>query len=120
MHVCDEGGPGFVNVSVRTITHARRVGVRLAFIDTPRSAQMTHSRRENEQDHGFAKLLKQRKVEDAKRICRIVHANAKSKGRSHVQKEIGRLMHHDEQELQSVWEGWHWEARSGTLRPGKT
>ena len=26
---CDEGGPGFVNVSVRTITNARRVGVRL-------------------------------------------------------------------------------------------
>ena len=26
---CDEGGPGFVNVSVRTITNARRVGLRL-------------------------------------------------------------------------------------------
>ena len=26
---CDERGPGFVNVSVRTITNARRVGVRL-------------------------------------------------------------------------------------------
>ena len=26
---CDEGGPGFVNVSVRTITNTRRVGVRL-------------------------------------------------------------------------------------------
>ena len=26
---CDEGGPGFVHVSVRTITNARRVVVRL-------------------------------------------------------------------------------------------
>ena len=26
---CDKGGPGFVNVSVRTITNARRVGARL-------------------------------------------------------------------------------------------
>ena len=26
---CDKGGPGFVNVSVRTITNARRVAVRL-------------------------------------------------------------------------------------------
>ena len=26
---CDEGGAGFVNVSVRTITNARRVGLRL-------------------------------------------------------------------------------------------
>ena len=26
---CDEGGPGFVNASVRTITNTRRVGVRL-------------------------------------------------------------------------------------------
>ena len=27
---CDEGGPGFVNVSLRTITNARRVGVPVA------------------------------------------------------------------------------------------
>ena len=26
---CDNGGPGFVNASVRTITNARQVGVRL-------------------------------------------------------------------------------------------
>ena len=26
---CDDGGPGFVNASVRTITNARQVGVRL-------------------------------------------------------------------------------------------
>ena len=29
---CDEGGPGFVKVSVRTITNARRVGLRLQSI----------------------------------------------------------------------------------------
>ena len=35
----------------------------------------------------------QRRVEDAKRICRMVHDNDKSKGLSHVQNEMGRLMH---------------------------
>ena len=53
------------------------------------------------------------KVEDAKRICRIVHESDKSKGLSHVQSEMGRLMHHDEQELLSVWEGWHWDDNKG-------
>ena len=57
----------------------------------------------------------QRKVEDAKRICRIVHENDKNKGLSHVQNEMGRLMHHDEQELLSVWEGWH--NKGGWLDP---
>ena len=41
----------------------------------------------------------QRTVEDAKRMCRIVHENDKNKGLRNVQKEMGRLMHHDEQEL---------------------
>ena len=45
-----------------------------------------------------------RKVEDAKRIRRIVLENDKNKGLSHVQNEMGRLMRHDEQELLSVWE----------------
>ena len=48
-----------------------------------------------------------------KRICRIVHANDKSKGLSDVQNEMGRLMHHDEQELLSVREGWHWDDNKG-------
>ena len=84
------------------------------------------SRRGDGRDHGFAKLLKQwkedqqeletrehqRKVEGAKKIRRIVHENDKNKGLSHVQNEIGRLMHHDEQEL-SVWEGWQWDDNKG-------
>ena len=51
----------------------------------------------------------QKKVEDAKRICRICHENDKSKSLSHVRNDMGRLMHHDELELLSVWEGWHWD-----------
>ena len=54
-------------------------------------------------------------VEDAKRIRRIVHENDKNKGLSHVQNEMGRLMHHDEQELLSVWEGWQWDDKKGGL-----
>ena len=38
-----------------------------------------------------------------RRIRRIVHENDKNKGLSHVQNEMGRLMHHAEQELLSVW-----------------
>ena len=57
-------------------------------------------------------------MEDAKRICRIVHENDKSKGLSHVQNEMGRLMPHDEQELLSVWERWHSDDnKSGWLDP---
>ena len=32
--VCDEGRPGFVNVSVRMMTNARRVGVRMQSLCT--------------------------------------------------------------------------------------
>ena len=61
---CDEGGPGFVNVSVRTITNARRVGLRLQSKcrSMHRHAQVNADNtfeKGNEQDHGFAKLLKQ-------------------------------------------------------------
>ena len=50
------------------------------------------------------------KTQDAKRIRGIVHDN---KGTSHVQDEIGKLMHHDEQELLSLCEGWHWDDNKG-------
>ena len=61
---------------------------------------------------------KKRKVEDVKRIRRIVRENDKNKDLSHVQNEMGKLMHHDEQELFSVWEGWHWDDnRGGWLDP---
>ena len=56
---------------------------------------------------------RQRKVEDAKRICRIFRENDKNKDLSHVQSEMGKLMRHDEQELLSVWEGWHWDDNKG-------
>ena len=67
-----------------------------ACIDTLRSTRPTQSRRGNGEDRGFAELLwrsslkedhqelktreHQRMVEDAKRICRIVHENDKNKG----------------------------------------
>ena len=44
-----------------------------------------------------------------KRICRIVRENDKNEDLSHVQSEMGKLTHHDEQELLSVWEGCHWD-----------
>ena len=54
-----------------------------------------------------------RKAEYAKRIRGIVHENNKNKGLSHEKNEMGKLMRHDEQELLSVWEGWHWDDRKG-------
>ena len=38
-----------------------------------------------------------------KRTRGIVRENDKNKDLSHVQSEMGNLMHHDEQELLSVW-----------------
>ena len=54
-----------------------------------------------------------RKTEDAKRIRGTVHDNNKNKRLSRVQNETVNLMHHDEQELLSVWEGWHWDDNKG-------
>ena len=59
---------------------------------------------------------KKRKVDDMQRIRRMVHKNDKSKRRSHMQNEMGRLMHYDEQELLSVWWGWHWDDNNGLIR----
>ena len=123
---CDEEGPGFVNVSVRTITNARRVRVQLeskcrsmhrhAQVDADSTFEnrertgswlrqdaqaMEEHLKENQQ--GLNTREHQRKVEDAKRICTIVHENDEQE--THVQNEMGRLMHHDEQDLLSVWEG---------------
>ena len=37
----------------------------------------------------------------------------RNKDLSHVQSEMGKLMYHDEQELLSVWDGWHWDDNKG-------
>ena len=119
--VCDEGGPGFVNGSVRTITNARRVGVRLQNKcgSMHRHAQVkadnTIEKRERTGSwvHQVAQAMEEklkedqqeletreqkRKVEYAKRIRRIVHENDKNKGLSHVQNEMGRLARREEVE----------------------
>ena len=135
---CDEGGPGFVNVSVRTITNARRVGVRLQSkcgsmhrhaqvnadntIETRertgpwvRQVAQTMEEQLKEDQQELETREHQRKVEDAERIRRIVHENDKNKGVGHVQDEMGRLMHHDEQELLSVGDGTGMTTKAGGL-----
>ena len=52
-------------------------------------------------------------MEDARRIRRIVHEINWNKDWVRVQSEMGKFMHHDEQELLSVWEGWHWDDNKG-------
>ena len=118
---CDDGGPGFVNASVRTITNARQVGVRLQSkcISMHRHARVDAEdvigKREQtgtwvreaaraideqlKKDKQELEMREQRKrAEDANRICSIIN---------------GKLMHQDEQELLSVWEGWHWDDNKG-------
>ena len=59
-------------------------------------------------------MREQRKrAEDANRICSIVHENAENTGSSLVEAEMVKLMHQDEQELLSAWEGWHWDDNKG-------
>ena len=106
-------------------------------------ASNTFEKEESNRNLGYAKLPKQwrsswerisrswrcgngrRKQKDAKRICGTVHENDKSKG-SHVQDEVERPMHHEEQELPSFWEGRHWDDNKGVwldpgaVRQGKT
>ena len=50
----------------------------------------------------------QKKAKDAKRIRGIIHENDKSKGTSHVQDEMTKLV-----QLLSLWEGWHWDDNKG-------
>ena len=93
---CDNGGPGFVNASVRTVTNARQVGVRLQSkcTGTHRHAQVDAedtigwkeqagtwerqaARAVEEQlkkDKQELEMRERRKrAEDANRICSIIH-----------------------------------------------
>ena len=55
-------------------------------------------------------MNRRRKQKAATRIRVIVH---EPKGTSLVEAEMGKLMHHDEKELLSLWEGWHWDDNKG-------
>ena len=104
---CDERGPRFVNVSVRTITNARRTGLCL---QNKCASTHRHDRRLRQPDR--IRRTNGIKAKDAKRIRGTVHHNNNNnnnnnnKRLSRVQNEMENLLHHDEQELLSVWEGW--------------
>ena len=93
---CDDGGPGFVNASVRTVTNSRQVGVRLQSKcngthrharvdaeDTIGGREQTGTwvrqaaRATDEQlkkDKQELEMREQRKrAEDANRMCSIIH-----------------------------------------------
>ena len=77
------------------------------------------------EDQQELKTREQKKAKDAKRTRGTVHENDKNKGTSHVQDEVEKLMHDDEQELLSLWEGCCWDdnkrrrAWPGSVRQGK-
>ena len=127
---CNEGVSGFVNASVRTVTNANQVGMRMqrkctgthrhARVDADntiekmkRTGTWVHqvARAMEEQLREDQQALKTREQKkngkDAKMIRGIVPESDKNKGTSHVQDEMEKLMHHEEQELLNMWEGWH-------------
>ena len=58
---CDEGGPGFVKASVRTVTNARQVGMRMRSKCTgtrphARVDASNTTERRNKQERGYVKL----------------------------------------------------------------
>ena len=105
---CDDGGPGFVNASMRTITNSRQVGVRLQSkcTGTHRHARVNADNpiEEGEQTGSWVRQVaqameeqlkedqqeletreKKRKVEDVQRTRRMVHDSDKNKILSHMQ-----------------------------------
>ena len=82
----------------------RQVGVRLQ-----RNCTGTHQ-------HGRvgAKAREQKKkARVAKSVRGTVHGNDKNDGTDHVQDDVEKLVHHDEQALLSVWQGWDWDDTEG-------
>ena len=130
---CDGRGPGFVNASVRTVTNARQVGMRMhskctrthrhARVDANNTSEnmeqtgtwvhqvVRTTEEELREDKQALKTREQKeKAEDAKRIRGSVH---EINGTSRMQDEMEKLMHHDEQELLSLWRGWLWKDNKG-------
>ena len=122
--VCDEGGPGFVNASVRTVTNTRCEVNAQARIDSLRVGGEQHKRETGTNrnmgtsscpSNGGTVERGSAGVEDAgteeegkgcKEDMWDCSWKRQYKGTSHVQEEMRKLMHHDEQELLNLWEGW--------------
>ena len=61
-------------------------------------------------------MREQRKrAENANRMCSLIHENAENKGLSLVEAEMVKLMHQDEQELLSAWDGTGTTRKAGGL-----
>ena len=54
-----------------------------------------------------------KKAKDAKRMRGIVHENDKAKRSCQLRVEVGKLTHHGEHALLSLWQGWHWDDTKG-------
>ena len=54
-----------------------------------------------------------KKAKHARRMRGIVHENDKAKRSCQLRVEVGKLTHHDEQALLSLWQGWHWDDTKG-------
>ena len=127
------GGPGFANASVRTVANVRQVGTRTRSksAGTHRHARVDASNAIEKREQTGTRVRQVARgssngqaaekgsagaenagTEEESRRCKedtgLFTKSDKSKGTSHVQDEVEKLMHQDEQELLSLWEGWHW------------
>ena len=139
--VCVEGGPGFCQreradgdqcttswnadaKKKRTGKHRHaRVGANNAsekmgqsgtwFREVARA--MEEQLREDEQE---LKVWEHKnKAKDVNRMRGLVHENNENEGTTHAQDEIEKLMHHVEQALLSLWQGWHRDDTKGGWVP---
>ena len=77
------------------------------------SCQSNRGKTERKDKQELEMRERSKRAEDANRMCGgITHENAENKGLSLVA-EMGKVVHQDEQELLSVWEGWHWDGNKG-------
>ena len=77
------------------------------------SCQSNRGKTERKDKQELEMRERRKRAEDANRMCGITHENAENKGLSLVEAEMGKVVHQDEQELLSVWDGWHWDGNKG-------
>ena len=100
----DEGGSGFVNASVRTVTNSRQVGLR--------TQKNTQARIDILDANNTSKEWNRQKVAQAmtQRIRGNFHENDRNNKTSLARDQMKQFSRHV---LLSLWEGWHWDDTKG-------
>ena len=128
---CDEGGPGFVNASVRTVTNARQVGMRMQSKFTHRHARVGANNTREEMEHtGTWVPQVARAMEEARQGIEDAGTEEESKGCKEDTRYFFTKMTRAKEPVtwKMNWrnscttvsrncsacrEGWHWEYNKG-------